>query len=135
MSEHPSTEPFGVHLMIDGYRADGPLMVLPGEMGMHAICSPVVVSVGPNCHKDPGGLSGFVMIAESHISFHTFPGRGFVTIDLYTCQTGLDRQGTIERLCRAFQLVDADVHVQERGLRYVQERGLRYPAQNLEPAA
>ena len=140
MTEHPpvptNPEPFGVHLMIDGYRADGPLMTdagalralledLPGEMGMHAICAPVVVSVGPNCHKDPGGLSGFVMIAESHISFHTFPGRGFVTIDLYTCQTGLDRQATIDRLLGAFRLADADVHVQERGL--------RYPAENLKP--
>jgi S-adenosylmethionine decarboxylase len=129
-----TAEPFGVHLMIDGYSASGPLMTdakalhgllvdLPGEMGMHAICAPVVVEVGPNCLKDPGGLSGFVMIAESHISFHTFPGRGFVTIDLYTCQTGLDRQGTIDRLLHAFQLVDAEVHVQERGL--------RYPAKNL----
>jgi S-adenosylmethionine decarboxylase len=130
-------EPFGVHLMIDGYSADGPLMTdphalrtlledLPGEMGMHAICAPVVVSVGPNCKKDPGGLSGFVMIAESHISFHTFPGRGFVTIDLYTCQCGLDRQGTIDRLMAAFRLTDAEVHVQERGL--------RYPAEDLVPA-
>lgn len=130
----PKTEPFGVHLMIDGYCATGPLMTntgalrglleaLPGEMGMHRICEPVVVEVGPNCLKDPGGLSGFVMIAESHISFHTFPGRGFVTIDLYTCQVGLDRQGTIDRLLRAFRLEDAEVHVQERGL--------RYPAENL----
>ncbi len=141
MTEHlsgtPQPEPFGVHLMIDGYRADGPMMTdaaalrglletLPAEMGMHAICPATVVAVGPNCHKDPGGLSGFVMIAESHISFHTFPGRGFVTIDLYTCQTGLDRQATINRLLRAFDLEDADIHVQERGL--------RYPAQNLAPA-
>lgn len=130
----PAVEPFGVHLMIDGYSATGPLMTdaaalrglleaLPGEMGMHRICDPLVVSVGPNCLKDPGGLSGFVMIAESHISFHTFPGRGFVTIDLYTCQIGLDRQGTVNRLLRAFRLEDAEVHVQERGL--------RYPAENL----
>ncbi|MCU0903126.1 MAG: S-adenosylmethionine decarboxylase [Tabrizicola sp.] len=132
----PQQEPFGVHLMIDGYDADGPLMTdavalrdllaaLPPEMGMHAISAPLVVSVGPNCHKDPGGLSGFVMIAESHISFHTFPGRRFVTIDLYTCQTGLDRQATIDRLLRAFRVTDADVHVQERGL--------RYPAENIAP--
>ena len=128
------SEPFGVHLMIDGYSGSGPLMTdagalrglldaLPAEMGMHAICAPVVVEVGPNCLKDPGGLSGFVMIAESHISFHTFPGRGFVTIDLYTCQSGLDREATVDRLLRAFQLVDAEVNVQERGL--------RYPAENL----
>ena len=125
----PRTLPFGVHLMIDGYRANGPLMTdaaalrrlldtLPRDMGMHAICAPVVVEVGPNCHKDPGGLSGFVMIAESHISFHTFPARGFVTIDLYTCQNDLDAQAVTERLMAAFGLEDADVHVQERGLRY-----------------
>jgi S-adenosylmethionine decarboxylase len=130
----PRTMQFGVHLMIDGYAAGGAAMTdaaalrallerLPAEMGMHAICAPVVVEVGPNCLKDPGGLSGFVMIAESHISFHTFPGRGFVTIDLYTCQCGLDREATVARLMAAFDLVDADV--------YVQERGLRYPAQDL----
>lgn len=130
----PDTMQFGVHVMIDGYSASGPFMTdatalrrlldeLPTEMGMHPICTPVVVSVGPNCLKDPGGLSGFVMIAESHISFHTFPGRGFVTIDLYTCQTDLDRPATIRRLKEAFRLVDADV--------YVQERGVRYPARDI----
>lgn len=138
---HPSaaqTEQFGVHIMIDGYTGAGPFMVdqlalhgllskLPGEMGMHPICEPVVVSVGANCKKDPGGLSGFVMIAESHISFHTFPARGFVTIDLYTCQIDVDRAKIINRLKSAFQLNDADV--------YVQDRGMRYPSENLpEPA-
>lgn len=135
MLEHPSaprTIQFGVHLMIDGYWAAGPAMTsekalrrlleaLPAEMGMQRICDPVVVSVGPGCKKDPGGLSGFVMIAESHISFHTFPSRRFVTIDLYTCQTDLDRKATIRRLMQAFRLDDADVYVQERGLRYPED--------------
>ena len=130
-------EPFGVHIMIDGYDARGPLMQderalgailrdLPGEMGMHPICAPVVVSVGPNCHKDPGGLSGFVMIAESHISFHTFPARRFVTMDLYTCQAGIDRAAAVRRLVTAFGLTEYDAHVQDRGL--------RYPAANFEDA-
>ena len=130
----PRQEPFGVHLMIDGYSASGPLMTdapalrqllqdLPGEMGMHAICEPVVVEVGPNCLKDPGGLSGFVMIAESHISFHTFPARRFVTMDLYTCRVGTDVDAVVARLTAAFGLRDVEVHVQRRGL--------RYPAENL----
>jgi len=38
------------------------------------------------------------MIAESHISFHTFPKRGFVTIDVYTCQNELDT----DKLTREF---------------------------------
>lgn len=120
---------FGVHLMIDGYVADGAPMTdisalrdildrLPAEIGMHPICDPVVVQVGANCAKDPGGLSGFVMIAESHISFHTFLERGFVTIDLYTCQDDLDTDAVLSRLKQAFRIQDADVYVQKRGVRY-----------------
>ncbi|MCD5381570.1 MAG: S-adenosylmethionine decarboxylase [Candidatus Pacebacteria bacterium] len=56
---------------------------------MFPICEPVVAEAGSNNKKDPGGLSGFVMIAESHVSLHTFPNRGFVTIDVYTCQNDL----------------------------------------------
>ena len=59
-------------------------------LDMHPISEPVIVSVGPNNRKDPGGLSGFVLIAESHISIHTFPRRGFVTADVYSCQDDLD---------------------------------------------
>ena len=124
-----ATIKFGVHVMIDGYYATGSTMtnkddflallkILPLELGMHTICEPVVVEVGPNCVKDPGGLSGFVMIAESHISFHSFPARGFVTIDLYTCQNDIDRESICSRLVDAFGIRDADIYVQERGQRY-----------------
>jgi S-adenosylmethionine decarboxylase len=137
ITNHPratQTMQFGVHLMIDGYYASSDAMTdkevlrtllktLPGEMGMHTICEPVVTEVGSNCLKDPGGLSGIVMIAESHISFHTFPARGFVTIDLYTCQNDLDVDATSKRLLEAFGIVESDI--------YVQERGMRYPSENL----
>jgi S-adenosylmethionine decarboxylase len=124
-----ATEQFGIHVMIDGYGAPSSLLAdhdylrallhdLPTEMGMHAICAPQLVEVGPMNPKDPGGISGFVMIAESHISFHTFPKRGFVTMDLYTCQANMDTQMIIDRLKRAFKLSDADVFVQPRGTRY-----------------
>ena len=129
---------FGLHIMIDGYCSNSASMTdvghmrklldeLPGEMGMHSICSPVVVEVGPNCHKDPGGVSGFVMIAESHISFHTFPARGFVTIDFYTCQDTLNDKAFCKRLTDAFGIEDADI--------YIQERGVRYPAADLDVSA
>jgi S-adenosylmethionine decarboxylase len=132
------TEQFGVHVMIDGYGADPRLLAdqpyllsllhdLPRELGMHTICDPQLVEVGPMNPKDPGGISGFVMIAESHISFHTFPNRGFVTMDLYTCQVGMDAEWAAKRLKQAFGLTDADV--------FVQQRGLRYPSQDVFLAA
>ena len=124
-----ATGKFGVHLMLDGYGADparlrerarltGLLDTLPALLGMHPIAPAQVVEVGPNNRKDPGGLSGFVMIAESHISFHTFPARGFVTIDLYTCCDTLDRKRVVALLTEAFGINSVDVFVQARGLRY-----------------
>jgi S-adenosylmethionine decarboxylase len=94
------------------------LMDLPTSMGMHTICEPVVVEVGPKNRKDPGGISGFVMIAESHISFHTFPNRGFVTIDVYTCQNDLDTAKLEQEFTEVFKIASSDVQVVKRGTRY-----------------
>jgi len=42
--------------------------------------------VSSNFHKfSPHGVSGIVVIAESHMSIHTWPEYGFVAIDLFTC--------------------------------------------------
>ncbi len=126
--EHP-TEQFGVHLMVDGYGATKEVLAdqtllttllteLPDAMGMHTICAPVVVEVGPQNHKDSGGVSGFVMIAESHISFHSFPNRGFITVDVYTCQNELDTDSFVQLLRDRLGFTDADIYVQPRGVRY-----------------
>lgn len=32
-----------------------------------------------------GGVSGFVLLAESHISIHTWPEHGYAAVDVYTC--------------------------------------------------
>jgi S-adenosylmethionine decarboxylase len=32
-----------------------------------------------------GGVSGFVLLAESHISIHTWPEHGYAALDIYTC--------------------------------------------------
>jgi len=120
---------FGVHLMIDGYNApaealrdrerlEHALAEIPPSLGMYNLIDPVVAEVGANNRKDPGGLSGVVLIAESHLSFHTFPGRGFVTIDLYTCQDELDTDALLTKLKESFQFTDEDVHVLNRGQRY-----------------
>jgi len=129
MSNLTSTQQFGVHLLFDGYSAD-PLKLadkthlttllidLPKKMSMHTISKEVVVEVGPQNSKDEGGISGFVMIAESHISFHTFPSRGFVTADVYTCQNDLDSETFIKYLSEAFGTTDYDTKVLPRGTRY-----------------
>jgi S-adenosylmethionine decarboxylase len=34
----------------------------------------------------PGGVTGFLLLSESHLSVHTFPERGFAAFDLYCCR-------------------------------------------------
>ncbi len=127
--EQPSH--FGVHLTLDGYGGDVALLnsmdgvfrclqELPGHLHMRTITTPYVVRVGSNETKDPGGLSGFVMIAESHISIHTFPDDKFVSIDVYTCQNQLDSQAVIKYFTDAFKLAEVETNEIVRGKRWGQ---------------
>lgn len=37
-------------------------------------------------HKfEPQGITGIVLLAESHISIHTWPEENYVALDIYTC--------------------------------------------------
>jgi S-adenosylmethionine decarboxylase len=122
---------FGMHLTLDGYRgcpqllADGNhvlacLSELPERLGMHKLAEPFLVELGHHSPKDPGGVSGFVMIAESHISIHTFPLRGFVSADVYTCQNSLDSEQICRYFADAFGLQDLEINLVKRGTRYPQ---------------
>ncbi len=45
--------------------------------------------IGPaHWHQFPGagGITGVVLLTESHLACHTFPERGFAAIDLYCCR-------------------------------------------------
>lgn len=125
----PTPQNFGVHLTLDGYGADpaklnsmdtvfGCLEQLPRQLGMRTITTPYVVRIGPNEKKDPGGLSGFVMIAESHISIHTMPADRFVSIDVYTCQDELDTAACTNFFKQAFGLAEVETNVVIRGQRW-----------------
>jgi S-adenosylmethionine decarboxylase len=52
----------------------------PDKIGMTKISPPYVF----RC--DGGGLSGVVLIAESHITIHTFPGEQQAFIDIFSCR-------------------------------------------------
>lgn len=120
---------FGEHLTIDGYKGDSEklndcdlvrkcLVELPSMFQMKALADPVVYSAPDNGMKDPGGWSGFVVIAESHISIHTFPARGFVSIDVYTCKNGLAVNNIVDYFVREFSLEKTEVNLLERGKEY-----------------
>ena len=85
---------FGPHLTIDGKRCDihalkdlnlvyNALNELPSMLGMEKMTLPFVVPWKDKFGTTPG-VSGFVMIAESHISIHTFPDQDYVLLYIFS---------------------------------------------------
>jgi len=63
------------------------LQQLPEIIGMHKISEPMItVYPGREGSFDKGGISGFILIAESHITIHTFTAQRYATIDIFSCK-------------------------------------------------
>ena len=45
---------------------------------------------------EPQGVTGTVLLAESHIAIHTWPEAGFVTVDVYVCNYTTDNTDKAE---------------------------------------
>lgn len=64
----------------------------------------------------PQGVTGVLVIEESHLSVHTWPEHGFAALDFYTCGDCVPERAD-ELLRRAFGAERAEILLVERGLR------------------
>ncbi len=115
---------FGVHLMVDGYGCDRAVLEdiqaiydfldrYPEEMEMTKIMPPYVFRYEAVIPED-WGISGFVLIAESHISIHTFPEKHYVSVDIFSCKP-FDTEKAVNTLKEYFSIQKCEVHVLDRG--------------------
>ena len=51
----------------------------------------------------PFGVTGVAILAESHISIHTWPKEGYVAADIFTCGDSTDPAVGVERLIEEFE--------------------------------
>lgn len=103
-----------MHLIIDGYSSNQKLLQdedflrnwlesYPARIGMTRISLPFVLRyMGPVL--DDWGISGFVFIAESNISVHTFVERNYINIDVFSCKD-FNTEKAIKDFQDGFQLV------------------------------
>lgn len=54
--------------------------------------------VFPDYDGQPGGITGTVLLAESHLAVHTWPERRGVTLDVYVCNFTADNSGKAQQL-------------------------------------
>jgi S-adenosylmethionine decarboxylase len=67
-------------------------------------------------HKfEPQGMTGIAVLAESHISFHTWPETGYVAVDVFTCGAHTDPEAALQVLKIFFQAQDMLVWHFDRG--------------------
>lgn len=66
-------------------------------------------------HFAPGGVSGAVIISESHLTVHTWPEYAYAAVDLFTCSPGVDEDRVMAVLQEALKA--------ERMTRTLRQRG------------
>lgn len=115
---------FGVHLMVDGYGCNRSALEdinliykfldeYPEQMDMTKIMPPYVFRYNGSVPED-WGVSGFVLIAESHISLHTFPEKQYLSLDMFSCKP-FDTEQAVEFIKKYFHIQKYEMKVLDRG--------------------
>ncbi len=115
-----------VHLMLELYGCDRHILsdeslvkrVLeeyPARVEMEKV-SPVHLYQIETSNPLDAGLSGFVVIAQSHISLHAWPEYGEVDIDICSCKE-FSQEEAIAFAKQMFQTNDVEEHFVVRGTR------------------
>ncbi len=115
----------GMHLIIDGYDCASALLFdrnallrwlndLPAKIAMSVLMPAKVLRIEhPRCRKEDEGLSGVVVICESHIAVHPWPRRGEVQADVYSCRP-FDAGAVLDHFVKDFGIGSFDTEPIER---------------------
>lgn len=84
----------GRHLLIELHDCNREVLNDPGFLRKVMVEAAVrcgAVILGDSFHHfSPQGVSGVVIIAESHLSIHTWPEYGYAAVDVFTCGVSVD---------------------------------------------
>ena len=67
-------------------------------------------------HFSPFGVSGVVVIAESHLAIHTWPEYRYAVVDVFTCGETLKPEVAAIHLAQVFQSQNPSIHEIKRGI-------------------
>lgn len=104
----------GLHLTADLYDCHCHPGLLTDGTRLAALCCSMTVAAGltvvaqrwhtfPDHQGFPGGVTGMLLLAESHLAVHTWPERGAVTLDVYVCNFSDDNSAKAHELMDSLQ--------------------------------
>lgn len=107
----------GTHLLIDLWGATN----LNSTTGIEEVLKEAAIKSGATILYSymhpfhPQGVSGVVVLAESHISIHTWPERNFASLDIFMCGDA-DPYKAIDTLKQYFKPAQVNVSEHKRGV-------------------
>ncbi len=97
----------GRHLIADFYFCEVAFLDDPAcleqEMIRAAVSAGAEVRQTSFYHFSPHGVSGVVIISESHLAIHTYPELGYAALDFFTCGRSVDPRTICELLVSSFR--------------------------------
>jgi len=88
------SENLGRHILVEFYNCDSSLLNDHGRiercMNEAAVIAHATVVESVFHTFNPYGVSGAVVISESHLTIHTWPEYGYAAVDLFTCGDEVD---------------------------------------------
>ncbi len=99
----------GLHLTGDLFDCSCTSALLTDLQKLSTLCRDATIAAGltivdekyhvfPDWNGQPGGITGAVLLAESHLAVHTWPERRGVTLDVYVCNFTDDNSGKAQQL-------------------------------------
>ena len=115
-----------LHVMVDLYGCSPALLAdeallrrvldqYPDRIGMEKV-SPVFLKDIKTSSPLDDGMSGFVIIATSHVSLHAWPCYGMVNLDVFSCED-FSPEEVVRFALHMFQAQDYELNVVERATR------------------
>ena len=100
----------GLHLIGDLFECSCDLSFFTDSKFLENTCSSFVqnaglTEVGKFFHQfdGEGGVTGMIVLAESHMSLHTWPEKKYVTLDVYVCSYTQDNREKAKNLFTALE--------------------------------
>ena len=94
----------GIHLLGEWYGCPADTPVFTQADALRDVCRKAVEEAGLTIVGDrffqfkPQGVTGTVLLAESHLAIHTWPEAGFVAVDVYVCNYSADNSAKARKL-------------------------------------
>ena len=118
----------GLHLTADLYQCQCAPSLLTEQVQLAQLCVGQTMRSGltvvaqrwhsfPPVNGKPAGVTGTVLLAESHLAIHTWPESGSVSLDLYVCNFSEDNTAKARALMQTLLQALAPVRVHQQQLR------------------